>query len=211
MPYTDDILGNNYIIYEKEPSTGLATIIRGAGNPPTTANVIATACEYTDTASGNKYTNEGTSASPVWNSLVDIATDDIADYLIKYATYNLTKAQILTLNTAPIEVIAAQGAGTVIEFMSATISYDFVTAAYTGGGPLYFFYTTEGAGYDINDPASDTFDYASDVILWTTANISSPLIANSGISLYCGGGNFVDPGTANGTAKIKLVYRVHTF
>ena len=47
-----------------------------------------------------------------------------------YATKNIAKADVLTLNGTPIEIVAAPGAGKAIELVNWSISITFVSAAY---------------------------------------------------------------------------------
>lgn len=49
---------------------------------------------------------------------------------------SLTSADILALNSTPYTLVAAQGAGTMINVLKVWYLYRFVTTAYTGGGLL---------------------------------------------------------------------------
>jgi hypothetical protein len=66
------------------------------------------------------------------NLLVHNTTNPFSE--IKTAVVDITKADILQLNTAPLEIVPAQGVGTVIELISAIVRYDHATADYGGGG-----------------------------------------------------------------------------
>ena len=46
------------------------------------------------------------------------------------AKLTIASADVLTLNTTPLTIVAAQGAGTVIEVLSAFVSIDFNTTGY---------------------------------------------------------------------------------
>lgn len=50
---------------------------------------------------------------------------------VKCARLTIASADVLTLDTTPIQIIAAQGAGTVIEVISGFVSIDFNTTAYS--------------------------------------------------------------------------------
>ena len=54
---------------------------------------------------------------------------------------NLTAANIVAMNTTPVEVVPAPGAGYVLEFISAALIYDYDTATYTGGGDVTLEYS----------------------------------------------------------------------
>lgn len=71
----------------------------------------------------------------------------------------ITSAQLLALNTTPIELVAAQGAGTIIVPKRAVLFLDYNTAAYDGiaaGEDLSFRYT-DGSGNQVGTVETDPF------------------------------------------------------
>lgn len=55
---------------------------------------------------------------------------------VQVATVSLTNAEIKALNTAPKELVAAPGAGKLIEFLGATLFHDYGANALTGDHAL---------------------------------------------------------------------------
>lgn len=54
-----------------------------------------------------------------------------SDSALYSASLTIASADVLTLNSIPLTIVAAQGAGTLIEVISASASIDFNTTAYT--------------------------------------------------------------------------------
>src|ERR1022692_5199448 len=82
--------------------------------------------------------------TPVPSSQLDPST-------IQYATVALTNTQTKALNSAPPAIIAAAGAGTLIEVLSAVLENVFLTAAFANGGVIQLSY-----GASTTVPASAT-------------------------------------------------------
>lgn len=80
-------LAGTTVIYDSETQTGL--ILRGwktdSGAPTATANVYAVGAEITSLISGIVYKNNGTTASPSFQNVDEIATSEIADSAVTYA------------------------------------------------------------------------------------------------------------------------------
>ena len=133
------------------------------------------------------------------------------DDTIYVAEVALTEANIIAMYTTPVEVVAAQGAGTVIELVSATSIYDYDTAAYTGGGTVTLEYAS-GATLTTTVSAANSFGAAGDKVyrmVHLNAAGGYSMLVNTGIDITNATGVFVDPGTAAGVARIKVAYRVH--
>ncbi len=129
---------------------------------------------------------------------------------IKYAEVSLSRAQLLALNASPVTVVAAPGAGKVIEFISAVVISDFDTAAYTGGGALTI--NNSGGALSSTISAANSFGAATDKITQCvcldTAN-GLALVDNGALTIVAAA-DFTDPGTAVGVGRVKVAYRVHT-
>lgn len=82
MPRTDSDLAG-FTIWDNN-SVGLITSASTDGNFLTTASKFAVGCKLTDNNTGKLYYNSGTVASPVWNSVGDITTAEIADGAVTY-------------------------------------------------------------------------------------------------------------------------------
>jgi len=52
-------------------------------------------------------------------------------------TVTITSAEVLALNSSPLEIIAAQGAGTAIQVIGAVLKVDFNSAAYASATTPY--------------------------------------------------------------------------
>lgn len=129
-----------------------------------------------------------------------------------YANVALTPAQILTLATVPVVVAAAPGAGKFIEFVSGMISYTFSVAAYTAGGNVSFGHTGQAAESAVVSAANSFGNAASQI--WTVVSSgngggAAATYANLGLT-FRAAADFTNPGTAAGTARIAVVYRIHT-
>jgi hypothetical protein len=142
-----------------------------------------------------------------------VGSSEIDPKVIQYATVTLTAANIVGTDagdighTAGAPLVAAPGAGYILEFISATLSYDFNTAAYTGGNnDLVIRQGTTAVSAAIADAdlLKDTEDDIAFVAALSAADIK--LTANSTLNLY--GTAYTQPGTAAGTLKVHVAYRV---
>lgn len=127
---------NNVYSTPTYPNSAATTgqILRADGT-----NWVGTTATYPNTAgtTGNLLTSDGTN----WTS---------ANPTIYSATLNLTNAQIKSLFTTPITIVAAKGAGTVITVISVMVKFIYGgTNAFTGGGNLNIRYTNT-TGQSIN-------------------------------------------------------------
>jgi hypothetical protein len=59
---------------------------------------------------------------------------------LQTAFLSVSSAQLLALNTTPLTVVAAPGAGFSIRVISATFSYTYLTSAYTDSGAAGLYY-----------------------------------------------------------------------
>lgn len=139
-----------------------------------------------------------------------VASADTNTNLIQYATFELSKADILAMFGAPVEILPAGGASTAIELLSVQIACDFAVAAYTGGGDVGLVYTSDTTVVSSVVTAGNSFGAAADklVVLQKAVGTVVPLV-NKGISITNASGAFTDPGTAAGVAHIKIAYRIH--
>ncbi len=139
-----------------------------------------------------------------------VGSAELAANTIQYAEVSLTKAEILTLNTVGKTLVAAPGAGKVIEFISMLLIHDFGVAAYTGGGTINVLHDATVVSNVI--AAASAFGSAADSMAFCVALDTANgiiLAANKALNLKCNTGDFTDPGTAVGVGRVKVAYRVH--
>jgi len=93
-------------------------------------------------------------------------TPTLDEGILRYASLELTAAQVKALRATPITCVAAPAAGKMIEFISAVLALDYGTVVYTLGVPpadLQFRYH-DGAGVPVSLVATSTgfLDQAAD-------------------------------------------------
>ena len=136
--------------------------------------------------------------------------------LIQYATVNISAANIVATTAGKLghadgyPLVATPGTGKVLELISAIVSYTYGVAAYTAGGNLTVNWAGGAAITGVGAKESGLGAGASNVNqlvpLAATANV---MVAESAINLVAATG-FTQPGTATGTVKVFVAYRVHT-
>jgi hypothetical protein len=174
-----------------------------AANLPSAVAGYAIGCTYIATDTGAQYTNIGTAASCSFIqgvNAVDVLTTQVT----------LTPAQIIVGTSIPL--IAAPGAGKYINLISATISYTYNTAAYTGGGATSIALGTTVLTGTIA-AASSLGKASSNIIqlvpLATAGNDLTGLTATA-LNINVATGAYTNPGTAAGTAKVTIAYQILT-
>lgn len=130
---------------------------------------------------------------------------------IQYVSVTAALAAVQALHSVGIALVAAQGAGTLVELISCTVNLIYGSAAYSGGGAVS---VNWGAG----GTAASTSTIASSVFTGLSANEVETLIGpvtaassvclNKGLILQAASADFTS-GTG-GSAVIKCAYRVHT-
>lgn len=128
----------------------------------------------------------------------------------QYVEVALTKANILAMNGAPVEVIAAQ-AGKAIEVISAVLIYDYATAAYGAGGDVSLIYAGAVVLTGVVS-AANSLGAAADKIAYVQPAVptNNQLLSNTAVQITNATGAFTDPGTAAGVARLQISYRTHT-
>lgn len=133
--------------------------------------------------------------------------------MLQYLTVPLTLAQLIANNTVPTPLLAAQGAGTMIEVVSLTLDLVRGAAAFSGGGAVAAYLGTDSTGVlataTIASTVFTTFA-ASQIIRVAGAQAvaASTTVLNKGLVFTNPSADFTSGTGATGI--IKLVYRVHS-
>lgn len=123
---------------------------------------------------------------------------------IRTVKVTVSTGEILALNGTPKTLIAAQGAGTLIEVLSCTYFIDYNSAAYATNTTLELMMSTAvlSTSTSILANTADTYQVQSNINLTTNVNI-----VNQPVTLKVPSGN---PTTGNSPVYVYLTYRVIT-
>lgn len=144
-----------------------------------------------------------------------VGSAELSETTIQYAAVSLTNANVLNFRATPITLVAAPGAGKVLEFVSAVLIFDY-TAAYTETAANLQVKYVNGSGTAASqlieatgfaDATADTLTTALakiDVIAAKTACENQALVLHNTGAGEWGGGN------AANAIRVKVAYRVHT-
>lgn len=129
--------------------------------------------------------------------------------VIQVATVEVTAAQMLAARATPVSLVAAPGAGYVLEFLGATVIYDY-TAAFTESADNAVIRFTDGSGAIASTTLETTglLDATSDQIR-TLKPITTDItpVANSPLVFHnTGDGEW---GGTGSPVTFKVAYRVH--
>jgi hypothetical protein len=127
---------------------------------------------------------------------------------IKYAEVAVTSAEILALNTTAKTLVAAPGAGYVLEFLSAVLILDYNSAAYATNGDLSV-RENDASGTALSDTVAlaDFLAKTADTIQNVQVlSADTALLANKAMVLSCATG---DPATGDSPVRVKVNYRIH--
>lgn len=149
-------------------------------------------------------------AKPGYDRLVNsIKSDDIHPGVIQYAEVAITAAQMLTLATTAKELVAAPGAGYVLEFVSASFIFDYGAVFTVAGGDDLAIRYTDGSGTIVSLTLETTglLDTAADAIK-TIKPLATDITmtANAALILDNVGSNY---GGTGSPCRVKIAYRVH--
>ena len=129
--------------------------------------------------------------------------------VIQVATVAITTAQMKAARATPVTLVAAPGAGYVLEFLGATFIYDYA-AAYTESADNLEIRFTDGSGAIASTTLETTglLDATSDQIrTWKPITTDITPVANAALVLFNNGdGEF---GGTGSPVRIKVAYRVH--
>ena len=216
---TDEILisysgGEGFFTRNATTNTFVAT----ASSPGSLSNTLASANIFvgnganvaTGVAMSGDATIDNTGAVAVAANAVTSAKT--AANLIQYVEVNMTAAQWNGMYAAPVQLVAAAGANTLIVIDKIDLNMTFVAAAYAAGGVVAAQYdsTVHGAGSaasaTIAAATVNGFAASSGVMVdGALAGVAFTASVNKGIYLSIQTGAFT---TGDGTWKINVWYRV---
>ena len=130
--------------------------------------------------------------------------------VVKYADVEISSAEILALYTTPKELVAAPGAGKVLEFISLLMALDYNATAYTIGTAtdLQVNYTNGGgaaasttrAATGFLDQAVDQLSSLDKLEATVAPEVNAPLVLTLGVANVTAGDSPI---------HAKVAYRVH--
>jgi len=144
-------------------------------------------------------------------------TAPIDSSILRYASVDLTNAQIKALRAAPVTLVAAPGATKVLEFVSAVLALDYGANVLTESSDNMAIRYTDGTGVIVSqaieatgfiDAAADTITNALpkiDAIAANSAAVNKPLVLHN-----TGDGEYAGNAGADTIMSVKIAYRVHT-
>jgi hypothetical protein len=134
--------------------------------------------------------------------------------VLQVAVVTVTSAEILSLHSAPITVVAGQGANTMVNVFDLVVEFVPVSTPYTvaGGSTLQFQYSTNGDNVAVPVAGTGLLDqttkHLSTTDIDTVAGLTSSSVSNASIDLTTSAdANFT---LGNGTLTITIYYTVLT-
>lgn len=139
------------------------------------------------------------------DSVAAVNQSALPDTSILYAEVAVTSAELLALFTTPKELVAAPGAGYVLEFISAVFILDYGTATYATNGNLTIAHDTTAVS-DALAEGDFLFKTADSMSVVQALSADVILAENKAINLTLATGN---PATGDGVVRVKVAYRKH--
>lgn len=151
------------------------------------------------------FTQAGDTTRLPFIEAVDAARAASACVCIQEAKLTIPTAEVLTLNSIPIEIVPAPSVGYAIQILSASMRLVYNSAAYATNTVVVL--TTVGAGTE------EQFEFASGALTSTvdtftiatnSANQSEQIIENAAVQVEIANG---DPTAGNSDIDIYITYR----
>ena len=137
--------------------------------------------------------------------------------VLRYATVNLTNANIKNLRATPIELVAAPGAGKWIELISGWLSLDYGSNALTESADNMAVKYVDGSGaaasqtIEATNFIDATADTMTNILPKIDTSVASANIVNKALVLHnTGDGEYGGNAANDTTVKAYVCYRVHT-
>jgi hypothetical protein len=122
------------------------------------------------------------------------------------AQISLSSAQILALNTTPIEIIPAQGVGTIIKVIDVTVKYTHVTTSYSTADDLRIKYSG-GDATNVMYSMLTLWNVGANQLRGGSPIPDVKILENTGIVATT---NLLDPTLGDGIAVVYVTYTVLT-
>lgn len=164
-----------------------------------------------DITNGGSYINTGTRLSPTWTSTGGVISGGVAG--VQSARVVITNAQMLALRATPKTLVAAPGAGKVLQFVSAVLLFDRA-AAYTETADNMAVKYVDGSGTAISvaiestgfvDAAADAV-YFAEPVAGTILGVKT-LFENCALVLHNTGDGEFGGGDAANEVVVQTSYR----
>tara|TARA_R110002012_G_scaffold251922_1_gene429913 strand:+ start:82 stop:957 length:876 start_codon:yes stop_codon:yes gene_type:complete len=202
-----------FIISSLQDATGTAiTTITGlvATNTQEALEELNTNLISVATPNGSETIVQGTGDIDVTGTGT-VADPYIVDYastvpILRNTTLELTAAQVRTLGTTPIEIVAAPGVGKAIEVFTAFAQMTYVAPAFDGGGDLEVACTTAVVGnaqYRLDPLFLSATDNRNLVMQRKATNTGTQIIDNDALVVTS-----TDSINGGGSVKVQVTYRV---
>lgn len=146
-----------------------------------------------------------------------IDTTELTSNTIQYAAVSLTNAEIKALRATPKTLVAAPGAGKVLEFISAVLFHDYGTNALTESTDNMAVRLHDGSGTIVSQTieaggfVDATADTMTNVLPKIDAISAKTACENKALVLHnTGDGEYAGNAAADTVWRAKIAYRVHT-
>ena len=126
-----------------------------------------------------------------------------------YTTVAIANAAVKTLNATPVSIVPAQGAGTLVEVISAVFENLYKTAAFAAGSALGLVYGAAGVAAAPTVAATFLTSPAANQTIQVAGGIATQLssaVLNTAVVLQAASTEFT---TGGGSLTVRCAYRVH--
>lgn len=202
------------------PSSGQLTIAGGEGIDTSGSGATVTIAMETATTTNVGGLETATDAEAQAKTATDkmvVPANLAAEGFLQYADVTLSNSEIKNLAATQIELVAAQGAGTIIQFMGATLKLNYGSNAFTESADNLVIKYVNASGAAASeviectgfiDATADTYTFAipvkDPIIAAATGENAALVIDNNGDGEF--GGNAAN----DNTIDVRVYYLVHS-
>lgn len=207
-----DELANDAVTYAKMQNVSatsrlLGRSTAGAGDVEeiTVAGDIAQA--------GSNFTIQNNKITTAMLQDDSVTTGKLDETTIQYATADITNTAMLALRATPQTLVAAPGAGKYIEFVSATLFFDY-SAAYTETDDNLVIRYNDGSGATVSETIETTgfLDATADTVMPARAGTSvaaaKTACENKALVIHNSGNGEFGGGNPGNVVRVRVAYRV---